>query len=154
MICHANESTTSRIAAGRPLQRRRGVRRGAAIVEMAFCVPVFFTVVLGIVEFSRALQLQHTVRQAALEGARAGLTLDGTAATATSAATAVTAAVGIVNPTVTVTPNPIAYTSPTVTVTVSADPSKNGWLLYYFAAGKPISGTITMNREIQAISAQ
>jgi Flp pilus assembly protein TadG len=97
---------------------------------MAFCVPVFFLVVLGLMEFSRMLQVQHTVRQAALEGARAGLTLDGTLASATAAATNITSAVGVISPTITVTPNPLRF----------------------FTAGKPITGTITMSREVQAIS--
>ena len=119
---------------------------------MAFCVPVFLVVVLALIEFSRMLQIQHTVRQAALEGARAGLTLDGSLANATTAATAITSSIGIINPTITVTPNPLSYTSPNITVTVSADPGKNGWLLRFFTAGKPVSGTITMSREVQAIS--
>ncbi len=118
------------LSAPRRSLRRRDVHRGATVVEMAFCVPVFFLVVLGLMEFSRMLQVQHTVRQAALEGARAGLTLDGTLASATAAATNITSAVGVISPTITVTPNPLRF----------------------FTAGKPITGTITMSREVQAIS--
>ena len=141
-----------RPAHNRPPQQGRSFRRGAALVEFALCVPVFFTIVLGVIEFARMLQLQNTVRQAALEGARAGLTLDGTSANAISAATAITSAIGVANPTITVTPNPLTYTSSTITVTVSANPSQNGWLLPVFTKGNAISSTITMAREVQAIS--
>lgn len=134
----------------RPCRQRR--RRGGAVVEMAFCAPVFFAVVLAIIEFSRMLQIQHTVRQAAFEGARAGVTLDAVTSDVTTSATAITSSIGIVSPTITVSPNPLTYTTTTLSVTVSADPSTNGWFLKYFTAGRPIVGSITLNREVQAVS--
>ena len=134
------------------LRPSRLSRRGAAVVEFAVCAPVFFVVLFAIIEFSRMLQIQHTVRQAAIEGARAGLALDASTSDATTAATNITGIIGIVSPTVTVSPNPIVWSSQTIQVTVSADPAKNGWFLWFFTAGKPISATITMDREVQAVS--
>ncbi len=43
-------------------------RRGSSVVEFALCAPVLFAVLFGIIEYARMLQIQHTVRQAALEG--------------------------------------------------------------------------------------
>jgi Flp pilus assembly protein TadG len=136
--------------------RRRGrfyrERRGASVVEFALCAPVLFAVLFGIIEFSRMLQIQHTVRQAALEGARAGIALDAQTSDVQTAATNITGIIGIVNPTVTISPNPLLWASTTISVTVSADPGQNGWLLWFFTAGKPVTATITMDREIQAVS--
>jgi Flp pilus assembly protein TadG len=133
-------------------RRATCLRRGATAVEFALCAPILFTFVFGIIEISRMAQIQHTVREAALEGARAGVALDAVTADVTNKATSITGAVGIVNPTITVIPNPITYTSPTVSVTVSADSAQNGWLLRLFTAGRPITGSITMTREVQAVS--
>ncbi len=132
--------------------RRRTRRRGAAAVEFALCVPVLLTVLFAIVEYSRVLQIQHAVRQAAFEGARAGVVLDAATSDVTTAANNIVNALGITNATVTVSPNPISYTSQTVTVTVSAVPANNGWFVRFFTSGMSISSTITLDREVQAVS--
>jgi Flp pilus assembly protein TadG len=132
--------------------RRSPRRRGAALVEFAICVPILIVILFAIIEFSRAMQLQQSVRQAAFEGARVGVTLDATTTTVQTAATNNATMVGITNPTVTITPNPLLYTSPTITVTVSASPVTNTWFLKYFAGSSPISATITLDREVQWVS--
>ena len=58
----------------RPVQKRR--RRGTALVELALVLPIFITVILGIVEFGRAMMVAQLVTNAAREGARLG-SLDG-----------------------------------------------------------------------------
>lgn len=53
--------------------RKRGVRtgeRGQALVEFAIIIPILLAVLLGIVEFARAWQIQQVVTNAAREGAR------------------------------------------------------------------------------------
>lgn len=45
-------------------------RRGAALVEMAVVLPVFITVILGIIEFGRAMMVANLITNAAREGAR------------------------------------------------------------------------------------
>ena len=127
-------------------------RRGAAVVEFALCAPVLFAVLFAVIEYARMLQIQHTVRQAALEGARAGVVLDAQTSDVTTAATSITNTIGIVNPTITITPNPLLWASTTISVTVSANAGQNGWLLWFFTSGSSITATITMDREIQAVS--
>lgn len=136
------------------VRRQRGApkRRGAATVELAICLPVLITFVFAILEFSRNLQLHQTVREAAFEGARAGIALDASTSDVTSAATAITNCAAIQNPAITVVPNPLTYTSPTVSVTVSTTPATNGWFLRFFNSSSVISATITLNREVQAVS--
>jgi Flp pilus assembly protein TadG len=59
----------------KPSQNKK--RSGAAMVEMALVLPIFFMVVLGIIEFGRGMMVANLVTNAAREGARLGV-LDGT----------------------------------------------------------------------------
>jgi len=52
-------------------RRRCTARRGAAIVEFALIAPVFFALILGIIEFGRMLMVEQILINAAREGARA-----------------------------------------------------------------------------------
>ena len=54
----------------RIVRQKRHSRRGIAMVEMALVMPVFFLVVLGIIEFGRAMMVSNMVTSAAREGAR------------------------------------------------------------------------------------
>lgn len=45
-------------------------RRGAAVLEMAFIAPIFFMLIVGIIEFGRMLMVQQVVTNASREGAR------------------------------------------------------------------------------------
>lgn len=57
--------------------RKNSRRRGAVIVEMALILPIFFLVVLGIVEFGRAMMVSNLITNSAREGCRLAI-LDGT----------------------------------------------------------------------------
>ena len=48
----------------------RSRRRAAAIVELAVVLPLLLTVILGIVEFGRAMMVSNLLTSAAREGAR------------------------------------------------------------------------------------
>ncbi|MGY2084386.1 TadE/TadG family type IV pilus assembly protein [Blastococcus sp. SYSU DS0539] len=96
--------------------------RGAAAVEFALIVPLLIVLVLGIVEFGRAFQVQATLAAAAREGARV-LALQGDEAAVEAA---VQSASTSLNPGVTsdgITVSPVscdgapAGTNATVTVT-------------------------------------
>lgn len=49
---------------------RHNRRRGAAVVEMAVVAPVFFLMIVLIIEFGRMLMVQEVVTNASREGAR------------------------------------------------------------------------------------
>ncbi len=51
-------------------------RRGAALVETAIVLPVFFLVVLGIIEFGRAFMVMQLVNTAAREATRMAIVDD------------------------------------------------------------------------------
>ncbi|MCA9065410.1 MAG: pilus assembly protein [Planctomycetaceae bacterium] len=54
----------------------RTERRGGAIVEVAVCFPVFMLILLGIVEFGRAMSVSQMLNSAAREGCRSAI-IDG-----------------------------------------------------------------------------
>lgn len=58
------------------LLRTNRDRRGAALVEMALVLPIFMAVVLGIVEFGRAMMVGQMVTNAAREATRLAI-IDG-----------------------------------------------------------------------------
>jgi Flp pilus assembly protein TadG len=65
--------------------RRHDFQRGAAAVEFALVVPLFLTLLFGIVDFARAFNIQLSLSDAAAEGART-LAVGGTVTAARSAA--------------------------------------------------------------------
>lgn len=68
-------------------QRQNSKRRGSAIVEVAVCFPVFLAILLGIIEFGRAMSVNQLLNTSARIGCRAAI-LDGS--TNTSVASLVT----------------------------------------------------------------
>lgn len=53
-----------------PRATGRRQERGQSTVELAFAFPVFILLVIGMVEYGRVMMLQHTITNAAREGAR------------------------------------------------------------------------------------
>jgi Flp pilus assembly protein TadG len=94
----------------RRIKNRAGAdRRGAAMVETAVVLPIFFMIVLGIVEFGRAMMVAQLLTNGAREGARLAVLPDATNANVeTAVLDFVEASVGVprskVTVTITVTP--------------------------------------------------
>ena len=53
--------------------KNRNKRIGAVAVEFALVIPVFFFIMFGFYEFSRASMIRHATEAAAYEGARTGI---------------------------------------------------------------------------------
>ena len=88
------------------LSRLRRHRRGAAAVEFAVVAPVFFLVVLGIIEFGRMIMVQQVLTNAAREGARIAVLDSATTARVETRVTDYLASANLSGATVTITPNP------------------------------------------------
>jgi Flp pilus assembly protein TadG len=52
-------------------------QRGAAMVEAAIVTPIFLLLLFGVVDFGRFLWTQHVIVEAAAEGGRMAVILDG-----------------------------------------------------------------------------
>jgi Flp pilus assembly protein TadG len=80
-------------------------RTAAATVEFAVVAPVFFLVMLGLVEVGRGLMVQHLLLNAARQGARTGILPSNGKTDVTNAVSNTLAPAGITAQTVTITVN-------------------------------------------------
>ncbi len=134
--------------------RRR--RRGAAAVEFAIVAPIFFLLVLGMIEIGRMVMVQQIITNASREGARVGVLDPSTAGGTTrqdvlDKVNGYLAAANIQGATITITPSEpssATYGQP-VTVTVSVPTSAISWIPrpIYAHAGSQLSASTVMRRE-------
>lgn len=128
----------------------RNGRRGAAAVEFAIVAPLFFLVVLGIIEFGRMAMVQQIITNAAREGARVGILDNSTFSTVDAKVKQYLTAATITGATVKVVPNPpssAGYDEP-VTVTVSIPFDDASWLpTPFFIKGTVLEANAVMRRE-------
>jgi Flp pilus assembly protein TadG len=125
-------------------------RRGTTLVEFAVIAPLFFLLVLGIIEFGRAMMVESLLTNAAQKGARAGA-LDGAqAADVSSAVNTYLSHGGVSGATSTPTPNPPSSALPghDVRVTVTIPYSSVSWLpAPRFLKNTTLSATAIVQRE-------
>ncbi len=141
---------------------RQTKRRGAAMVEMAIVLPIFFLVVLGIVEFGRAMMVSQLVTNSAREATRLAI-IDGQTNTTVTTwvkdfmSTTVGVAASDVTVAITVTPaegNPDpanqvgdAKSRDLVTVNVSVPFDKVSYVPGSYLNGKNLSARSAMRHE-------
>src|SRR3954471_8118441 len=115
-------------------------RRGVAATEFAIVAPVFFLMVIGFIEFGRAMMVQQVLINASRVGARQASTTGATTAQVQAAVQAYTNGVAINGVTVTVTPDPAAAVAGTaITVKTSVPFSSVSWLhAPWFLNGKTL----------------
>ncbi|MGQ0636473.1 MAG: TadE/TadG family type IV pilus assembly protein [Planctomycetaceae bacterium] len=144
------------------LSRRRSLadnrsRRGVAAVEMAFVLPVFFLVILGMIELGRGIMVAQLAANAAREAARSAIIDGSTNTTVTTVAknfmqTAANVSAGDVTVDIAVSGSgggQVANANPQdlITVSVSVPYSKVSWLPPKYLSGKSISGMAAMRHE-------
>ncbi len=125
-------------------------RRGAAIVEFAFCVPVFLTLVVGMVELSRAIVVLQVLTNASREGARiASYDTTTTTGPITSAVNNYLSSEGISGATTVVSPSPASLADgQSISVTVSISYDSVSWLpSSFYLGGQTLQATTSMCRQ-------
>ncbi|MCA9036447.1 MAG: pilus assembly protein [Planctomycetaceae bacterium] len=141
---------------------RKPKRTGAALVEAAVVLPVFFLAIAGIVEFGRAMMVSQLVTNASREAARRGV-LDGATNAEIEAyiqdklSGALNADVSSISIAITITPDPANTTTGNnladaqmydlVTVDVSIPYNKVGFIAGRWLEGKQLSAQTTMRHE-------
>lgn len=128
----------------------RKKRLGVAAVEFAVVAPLFFLLLLGMIEIGRMVMVQQVITNASREGARIAV-LDGTTTTdVMNAVGTYLSSGGVRNATVTIAPDPpsqAGYDEP-VTVTVRVPFSQVSWLpTPMFLGGVELAAVTTMRRE-------
>ena len=143
-------------------RRRHEKRRGAALVEAAVTLPILLLLVMGIVEFGRAMMVVQLLTNGAREGARRG-TLDGSTNTIveTHVKSILASSIGCseadLGVTITLTPDPannttgneVAAAEPgdLVNVEVSVPYDKVAYIAGSFLNGKALRARNTMRHE-------
>lgn len=132
-------------------------KRGAAAVEMAFVLPIFVLVVLGMIEVGRGLMVAELVEDAAREATRAAILNGSTNSSVTNTATTVLQnsggiAPGNVSVSISVAGvgnGSVATAQPRdmIAVTVSVPYAATSWLPPHYLAGKNLTSTCTMWHE-------
>lgn len=120
------------------------------MVEFAIVAPLFFLLVLGMIEFGRMVMVQQVLTNASREGARVAI-LDGVTTAEVVAAVEEYLQTGAISgASVQVAPDPpttAGYGEP-VTVTVSVPFTRVSWLPSPFMlGGKTLTSTTVMRRE-------
>lgn len=130
-------------------------RKGAAAVEMAMVLPVFITVVLGLIEVGRGIMVAQLMSNAAREAARLAVVDGSTNSTVSDAAKnflASAANVSTSDVTVNITTasgGSVSAAQPRelITVNVTLPFEKVTWLPPKYLAGQTLSATAAMRHE-------
>ena len=127
----------------------RARRCGAAVAEFAVVAPVFFMMIIGFIEFGRALMVEQVLVNASRVGARQAITVGATNSTVTDTVEDYAEGVSVSGVSVTATPNPAtAATGDLITVTVSIGFDDVSWMpAPWFMDGKTLSASSTMRKE-------
>ncbi len=124
-------------------------RRGAAAAEFAIVAPVFFLMVIGFIEFGRALMVQQVLINASRVGARQATMAAATTGAVQAAVQSYTSGVAVNGVVVTVSPEPsTAAAGTTITVNASVAFSDVSWMnSAWFLGGKTLRASSQMRKE-------
>jgi len=130
-------------------RRRDPQRRGVAAVEFAIVAPIFFMLIIGIIEIGRAMMVQQVLINASRVGARRAITLSSTEDAVIEAVEEYAEGVGVSGVVVEVTPDPAtAAAGDAITVDVDIDYDLVTWLPSpWFMGDKQLTASSVMRKE-------
>lgn len=129
--------------------RRNGPRRGAAVVEMAVCLPVMLLIGLGSIQAASMIFLRQAMVQSAYEAAKVAVQSNATVASARAAATRVAAGRRVNSVNVEFTPSDITRVpkGQPIRVIVSAPGNSNSVLPFGVFENKRVLASAVMVKE-------
>lgn len=137
-----------------PVRQRRPNRKGGAVVETAFCIPLVILLMLGTLEVCAGLYLYESCKVAGFEGIRLGIRRGGTPEEVIFRANEVLTSRGITYPQganygVFVTPSDFSDLNALdpITVTISVPTEGNSIFIFDTLANRKIQASVTMVRE-------
>ena len=132
----------------RRTRTNRDRTRGVAVVELAVCLPVVVTILLGTIEACVMMQLKQNLTITAYEGARVGILPGTESATVNAQCQMLLDDRSIQMSNISMTPDPSTMdVGDMFTVTVSADCSANSVVGAVFFQGKTITESVVMRAE-------
>ncbi len=129
--------------------RRSPRRRGVAAVEFAIVAPLFFLLIIGIIEISRAMMVQQVLINASRVGARRAITMSSSEQAVTDAVNEYVNGMGVSGVDIEVSPNPAtAAAGQAITVDVDIPFEQVSWLpAPWFMGGKNLAASSVMRKE-------
>jgi TadE-like protein len=124
-------------------------RLGAAATEFAIVAPLFFLLVIGMIELGRGLMVEQILINASRVGARQAITVGATNSEVQTAVEDYATSVAVPSVSVNVTPDPASASAGTmVTVTTSVPFNNVSWLPSpWFLGGRTLTAASTMRKE-------
>ncbi len=132
----------------RRLKTFRQRRRGAAVIELAVCLPVILLIVIGTIEAASLLFLKQTLVQAAYEGAKVAI-VSGDSEQVTQVVDAVAASRNLNGVQIEFNPSDLANvpSGETVTITISAPGDSNSFIPFGPFENQTVRTSASMVRE-------
>lgn len=129
--------------------KNKKYRRGAAIVELAICIPIIALIVYGSIEASSLVFLRQAMVQASYEGIKVAADPDATTENARNAAMQVADARGFEGVTVAFEPSNIEdlERGTIITITVTAPGNANTAFPFEMFNNRTVSASATMVKE-------
>ena len=130
-------------------ENRRTARSGAAVAELAICLPLFVLLVLASIEACSMIFLNHGLTIASYEGVRAAINYDAANSDVTARCNAIITQREIADASVSTSPSNVASVprGEPITVTVSAPCDPNMLIPPWFYGGRTLVATTTMVKE-------
>ena len=140
-------NTTRKPRRSRPWHRSN--RKGTAAVELAIVAPVIIVLVMGTIEFGRAMVVLQVITNASRVAARSAVMPSGSSSTAIAAAEEYAEAAGVSGLTIQVTPSPSsANVGDAITSEVTVSYADNTWMPGdWFLGGVTLSASSVMAKE-------
>ena len=125
------------------------LRRGAAIVEFAVCLPVIFIIVFGAIEAASLLFLRQALIQSAYEGAKVAIKANAENSDVFAAAEAVAAGRNLTGMTINLEPSDVstADAGDIIRVTISAPGDSNSLIQFGPFKNQTVSARAVMVKE-------
>jgi Flp pilus assembly protein TadG len=130
-------------------RRHSETRRGAAVAELAICLPLLVLLVFASLEACSMIFLDHGLSIASYEGVRAGISYDGTNADVTARCNEIINQRSINDATISTNPGNVANVErgEPITVIVSAPANSNMIVPPWFFGGQTLTARTTMVKE-------
>lgn len=127
----------------------QNVRRGAATVELALCLPLLLMIILGSLEACGMIFVSQSLHEAAYEGARVAVGKEATAALVTSRCQQIITARQVRDASIRISPSDpgTAVRGSSLTITVTAAANTNNVLAPWFYRDRQIEARCTMIKE-------
>jgi len=131
-----------------PLDCVRGSRRGAAVVELAVCLPLILMLTFGAIEAANAVFLKQSLVTAAYEAARAATASGGTEEDGETKFEEVLAVRGVKNATIEFSPSitPLVQPGTPITVVIHAPSNSNSVGPQWYMKNSHIRAVVVMPR--------